>query len=166
MRVRSMTRCAVFVGAMAVCAWLAVPLAGVPVTMQTLGLFLALGLLGGRLGTVSVAVYLLLGAVGLPVFSGFQGGFGILFSPNGGFLWGFLLAAGAYWVLEKWVPLWGKMVLCQLILYLCGLGWFLLFCCDGLWAAAAATVLPYLAPDAAKLALSLLLTAKLSPHLH
>ncbi|MBQ3214568.1 MAG: biotin transporter BioY [Oscillospiraceae bacterium] len=166
MRIRYMTRCAIFVGAMALCAWLAVPLAGVPVTMQTLGFFLALGLLGSRLGMVTVGVYLIIGAVGLPVFSGFQGGFAILLGPTGGFLWGFLIAAGLNWLLEKWVPLWVRMVLCQLVIYLCGLIWFSFLYGESLWAVAMVTVLPYLLPDAAKLILSLFLILKLRQHLY
>ena len=55
---------------MTVCSWISVP-AAVPFTMQTFGVFMAIGLLGGKRGTAAVAVYLLLGAAGLPVFSGF-----------------------------------------------------------------------------------------------
>ena len=58
-----------------VCAWIQIPLGPIAFTMQTFGVFAAVGLLGGKLGTLAVAVYLLLGASGAPVFTGFSGGF-------------------------------------------------------------------------------------------
>ena len=81
---------ALFAALMALCAWVTVPYA-VPFTMQTFGVFLALLLLGGKRGTICMAVYLLLGAVGLPVFSGFRGGVGALVGSTGGYLVGFIV---------------------------------------------------------------------------
>lgn len=70
---------------------LAVPLpGGVPFTLQTLVIPLIAAAFGWQLGTGAVALYLLLGAAGLPVFSGASGGIAVLFGPNGGFLWAFL----------------------------------------------------------------------------
>lgn len=77
----------------ALCAWISVPLGPVPFTMQTFGIFAALGLLGGRRGTLAFLIYLLLGIVGLPVFSGFSAGAGVLFGATGGYLLGYLAAA-------------------------------------------------------------------------
>ena len=76
---------------MTVCSWISVP-AAVPFTMQTFGVFMAIGLLGGKRGTAAVAVYLLLGAAGLPVFSGFTGGIGHIVGPTGGYPIGFMAA--------------------------------------------------------------------------
>lgn len=76
----------------ALCAWISVPLGPVPFTMQTFGIFAALGLLGGRRGTLAFLIYLLLGIVGLPVFSGFSAGAGVLFGATGGYLLGYLAA--------------------------------------------------------------------------
>ena len=86
-RTRAMVYIAAFAALMAACAWISIP-AAVPFTMQTFGVFLALGLLGGRRGTIAVLVYLLLGAMGLPVFAGFMGGFGVLLGTTGGYLAG------------------------------------------------------------------------------
>lgn len=164
MKVKSMTRCALFTALMAVCGWLAVPFGDGAVTMQTLAVFLALGLLGGTWGSVSILLYLCLGAVGLPVFAGFQGGFGVLLGPTGGFLWGFLVAAVAYRLLEKCLPLWLKLVLCQLICYTCGILWYYFaYAQSGLWAVILKTLIPYLIPDGLKLSLSLFLVKKLPP---
>ena len=67
----------IFVVLIAVCSWISIPLT-VPVTLQTFGVFIAVGLLGGKRGTLAVLVYILMGAIGIPVFSGFTGGIGIL----------------------------------------------------------------------------------------
>ena len=70
MKVRNMALCALFAALLCVCAWVSVPVGDAAITMQTFGIFLALGVLGGKRGSISVAIYLLLGIVGLPVFSG------------------------------------------------------------------------------------------------
>ena len=71
-----LTLCGIFAALLAICAWITIPFAAVPFTLQTFCVFAALGLLGGKRGTIAIAVYLLLGAVGVPVFSGFQGEIG------------------------------------------------------------------------------------------
>ncbi|MBP5250511.1 MAG: biotin transporter BioY, partial [Lachnospiraceae bacterium] len=84
---------------MAVCAWITIP-AAVPFTLQTFAVFLAICVLGGKNGTIAVFVYILLGAVGLPVFSGFKGGVGVLLGNTGGYIIGFLFSALVMWLLE------------------------------------------------------------------
>ena len=68
-----------------ICSWISIP-GPVPFTLQTFAVFTALLLLGTRDGLISIVVYLLLGAVGVPVFSGFSGGIGHLLGPTGGYL--------------------------------------------------------------------------------
>ena len=97
---------ALFVAVMAVCSWISIP-ATVPFTLQTFGVFLSVGLLGGKRGSLAVLVYLLLGAVGLPVFSGFTGGIGHLLGPTGGYIIGFIFSALLMWLAER---LFGKSV--------------------------------------------------------
>ncbi len=77
---------------MIICAFITIPFY-VPFTMQTFALFIIIGLLGTKKAFISVCLYLLLGAVGLPVFSGFKGGIGTLLGVTGGYLIGFLLTA-------------------------------------------------------------------------
>ena len=89
---------ALFAVLLMVCAWITIPLT-VPFTLQTFGVFAALGTLGGRRGTLAVLAYLLLGLVGLPVFSGFQGGPGVLLGTTGGYILGFLASALLYWAM-------------------------------------------------------------------
>ena len=161
MAVKNMTRCGLFAALLCVCAWLSLPLGGLVISLQSFGLFLALGTLGGKRGTVCVAVYLALGAVGLPVFTGFQSGFGALLGPTGGYLWGFLAAALVYWGLEKRLPRWICMALGMAVCYACGTAWYLMAFGGGFFPVLALCVLPYLLPDAIKLGLALLLSRRL-----
>lgn len=161
MAVRNMTRCALFAALMAVCAWIAIPVGQMAVSMQSFAVLLALGTLGGKRGMAAIAVYLALGAVGLPVFTGFRGGIGVLLGPTGGYLWGFLAAGIVYWLLEKRLPQWGNFALGMAVCYGCGSTWYLLAFGGDFWAVTAMCVLPYLLPDAAKLAAALLMSRKL-----
>lgn len=89
--VRQLVLAAVFAAMLAVLSQIAFPLpSGIPVTLQTFAVALCGFALGSKPGVLSVSVYLLLGAVGIPVFAGFQGGVGIVFGVTGGFLIGFL----------------------------------------------------------------------------
>ncbi|HHY61154.1 MAG TPA: biotin transporter BioY [Clostridia bacterium] len=92
MRSREVLFCALMVAVLAVLAQLALPLGPVPFTLSIFGVYLAGGLLGERLGVLSMLAYLLLGAFGAPVFSGGRGGLPVLAGPTGGFLWGYVIA--------------------------------------------------------------------------
>jgi len=78
---------------LAASAWIAIPLGAVPITLQTFFVVLAALLLPARWVAASLGLYLLLGVAGLPVFSGGNGGLGVLFGPTGGYLLGFLIGA-------------------------------------------------------------------------
>ena len=80
---KDMAYIALLVVLIAVCSWISIP-SVVPFTMQTFGVFCAVGLLGGFRGTVAVLIYILMGLIGLPVFSNFNGGAGYLMGPTGG----------------------------------------------------------------------------------
>lgn len=162
MKIRNMSRCAVLAAVMTVCAWISVPLGDQAVSLQTFALFLTLGLLGGKLGTVTVLVYLLLGAVGLPVFTGFRGGMGILLGPTGGYLWGFFGSCLIYWFFETRFPRYLNMTLGLLACYFCGTAWYYYMYAPGaLWPVIMTCVVPYLIPDAVKLLLALPLSQRL-----
>ena len=161
---------ALFAALIAVCAWITIP-GAVPFTLQTMGVFLAVGLLGGKRGTAAVLVYILLGAVGMPVFSGFSGGVGRLLGTTGGYIIGFLVAALAMWAMEaifgkaKWVlPV--SMLLGLLLCYAFGTAWFLVLYTQTKGAISVASVLsmcvvPFIIPDLLKIALALVLTGRL-----
>lgn len=95
----SRTRSVAFVGLtiaiMAVSAWVTIPLGPVPFTLQMFAVTFAIVLLTPAQALAAISGYLLLGAVGLPVFSGMRGGIGVLAGPTGGFLWGYLLGVAA-----------------------------------------------------------------------
>ncbi len=84
---------AVFTAVVCICSQLTIPLPLMPITLQTFGICLCGFVLKAKSGVISVLVYLLLGTVGVPVFSAFRAGPSMLFGPTGGFLWGFLLLA-------------------------------------------------------------------------
>lgn len=166
-----MVQIGLFAAVMAVCAWISVPAPAplVPFTMQTFGVFLTLELLGGKRGTLSILVYMLLGAVGVPVFSGFRGGMSVLFGTTGGYILGFLLTALLYWGVTHLLgrKLWVRvmaLVVGLLVCYLFGTIWFSILYTQqkaplGIGAAMMLCVVPYLLPDAVKLALAMGLSA-------
>lgn len=93
-KVRSLIVCGLFSAIIAVLTFIHIPLpSGIPLTLQIFAVALCGYTLGSLRGISSTAVYIALGAVGLPVFSGFMGGVAHLAGPTGGFLWGFLLLA-------------------------------------------------------------------------
>lgn len=174
-RAKDIAYIAVFTALIAVGAWIAVPTpVRIDFTLQTLGVFLAVGVLGGRRGTLAVAAYLLLGAVGAPVFSGFSGGLSALVSPSGGYLIGFFFAALFMWAVEKAAggKLWKlgvSMVVGLLICYAFGTAWFMVVYpmggeAVGLWTALTWCVFPYVPFDLIKIALALGLTSQLRRH--
>ena len=157
---RDLTRIAVFAALMAVCSWITIP-ATVPFTLQTLGVFLAVGLLGGRRGTLAIVVYVLLGAIGMPVFAGF----------SSGYIVGFVFSALLMWAMEKAlgrsVPVLAvSMVLGLIICYAFGTAWFYFAFTSTKGAVTLMTVLgwcviPFIIPDLLKIACALLLTVRL-----
>jgi biotin transport system substrate-specific component len=174
-RVKDLTYIALFAALMAICAWIAIPTPwNVSYTLQTMAVFLAVGVLGGKRGTLAVLVYLLLGAVGLPVFSGFRGGLAALLGTTGGYIIGFLASALLMWALERFVgqspvKLALSMVLALLVCYAFGTAWFYYFYTQNTGAITLAVVLvkcvtPYIIPDLIKIALAVLLTGRLRPH--
>ena len=165
---------ALFAVLMAVCAWITIPMT-VPFTLQIFAVFAALVTLGGRRGTYAVVVYLLLGAVGLPVGAGFQGGLGWLLGTTGGYIVGFLCIALLYWLLTaklgESLPV--VIAACVLGLALCyafGTAWFMAVYARtsgpvGVMTALGWCVFPYIIPDLVKLALAVLLSRRVKKFL-
>lgn len=166
---------AVFVALMAVCSWITIPTpTRIDFTLQTLALFLAVGVLGGWRGTLAVAAYLLLGLAGAPVFSGFSGGPGALLTPSGGYLVGFLFTALTMWGMERLLgrKLWVlglSMALGMVVYDVFGTAWFMVVYpmggeTVGLLTALTWCVFPYLPFDIAKLAVAFGLSGQLRRH--
>ena len=154
----------------AICSQIQIP-AAVPFTLQTFAIFLTCGLLGGKKGTVSVLIYILLGAVGLPVFAGFKGGVGALLGTTGGYIIGFIFTALIMWLIEKlagkkMIPLGISMVCGLLVCYAFGTAWFIYVYTNtkepvGFLTALSWCVFPFIIPDIIKIALALALTSRL-----
>ena len=169
MKAKNMALCGLFAAVLTICAWISVPFGDSVITLQTLGIFLTLGLLGGKLGSLTVLIYLLLGAIGAPVFSAFRGGPGALLGTTGGYLFGFMLTSLVYWCItsHRDTPILRliAMILGLLLCYGCGSWWYMTHYLNPdtltLGLVLLKCVLPYLLPDAVKLFLAWLLTGKL-----
>lgn len=157
----------VFTVLIAICSWISIPTA-IPFSLQTFAVFLAVAVLGGKRGTLAVAVYVLLGAVGVPVFAEFTGGIGIILRSTGGYIIGFIFSALMMWLMESLLgrKLWVQavsMVLGLLACYAVGTAWFMFVYMRDTGAVGLSTVLgwcviPFLIPDAVKIVLALTLS--------
>lgn len=168
---RDMIYIAMFAIIIAICSWISVP-ATVPFTLQTFGVFVAVGVLGGKRGSLSVLVYLLLGVIGVPVFAGFSGGLGVLLGSTGGYIIGFLFSALIMWGMEI---LFGKsnvvlvvsMIVGLLVCYLFGTVWFMSVYARttgpiGVMTALGWCVFPYIIPDGIKIVLAMILCKRMA----
>lgn len=171
-KTKDMAYIAVFAVLIAVCSWISIPTT-VPFTLQTFAVFLTVGVMGGKRGSLAVLVYILLGCVGVPVFAGFSGGIGVLAGQTGGYIVGFLFSALVMWGIERiagtrlWVQA-ASMVLGLLVCYAVGTAWFLVVYGQNTGTVGIGTVLgwcviPFIVPDLVKIALAVLMTRRLSP---
>ncbi len=171
--IRDMTIIAQHAAIIAVCSWIQIPSSPVPFTLQTFAVFLTVYVLGTKRAILSVLIYILLGAAGLPVFSGFRGGPGILFGATGGFIIGFLFMAPVIGLLisvsgDRPVPVILSMAAGLLVCYLFGAVWFMIFSAMTSGALPLTdilkiTVLPFILPDIAKLVLAYLTGRTIKP---
>ncbi len=166
LKTRDLAFIAVCAALITVCSWISVPFA-VPFTLQTFAIFFTLYFLGGRRGIQSVIIYILLGAVGVPVFSGFKGGMGALFGTTGGYIMGFVFTCLVYWAFEMFVgkKLWiqiASMVIGLIVCYAFGTAWFMIAYAKNtgpisLMTALGWCVFPFIVPDLVKIALAVFL---------
>ena len=164
--VREMTAAAMMTAVTAVCAWISVP-ANVPFTLQTFAVFAAVLILGARGSLLSITAYLLLGAVGVPVFAGFKGGTGILLGNTGGYLIGFIFIPLICLGVEK---LFGRkliftipaLIIGLFVCYTFGTAWFIHVSTKAVTVRQALKwcVIPFIIPDIAKLALAAVLSVR------
>lgn len=167
-----LTLCALFAALTAICSQIQIPLPMIPINLALLSVHLAGTLLGAKYGSLSMAVYVVLGLVGVPVFSSFTGGPGILFGKTGGYIVGYILAAFVVGMLTQKTKLgksfWGlcvAMVAGVLACYALGTLWFMMITHMTLWVTLGYCVVPFLPGDALKILLAALLTQKLKSRL-
>lgn len=170
---RRLTLCAVMAAVMCVIAPISIPIGPISITGGTLVIYLAAYLLGGVWGAVSVLVYLLVGFVGLPVFSNYMGGAARLLGPTGGYLVGYLpmvLLAGAVarWAAHRFdgkgkagavltlAVQFAGMVAATAVLYAFGTAWYCVQAGVDIQKALAACVFPFIPFDLIKMAAALL----------
>lgn len=155
----------VFAALMCVISPFAVPIGPVSITLATFGVYLSGAVLGSKRGGAAVAVYLMLGFVGLPVFSGFAGGIHRLFSPTGGYLVGYIPCAFIAGIFaEKFRKPWADvagMAAGTAVLYVLGTAWFCLVSHTAVIPALMSCVFPFLPGDALKIICAAALCARL-----
>lgn len=173
MNTKKLALCGVCAAIICALAPLAIPLAGlVPISLATFAVMLGGVLLGGRYGALSVLIYLLLGAVGVPVFSGYSAGLGVLIGPTGGYLVGYIPLAfltGALYErfgkphkgIKNYAVMIASMLSGTIVLYTFGTAWYCITTNTGVIAALAMCVVPFLPGDAAKIAVVTILTPQL-----
>ena len=154
-----LTSCALMAALLCVLAPVAIPVGPIPVTLATLVLYLSVWILDTWGALIAAGLYLLLGAAGLPVFSGFQGGLGKIAGPTGGYLVGYLLLVLTAGLIRKAVksrvfPTALGMVLGTVILYTFGTAWFVIQTNSGIPYALTVCVLPFIGFDAAKIVIA------------
>jgi biotin transport system substrate-specific component len=163
----SLAFCALFAAFTAVLSQLSIPIQPVPINLATLSVYLAGAVLGAKYAAVSQAVYVLLGAAGLPVFAQFSGGIHVILGPTGGYIIGYIAAA---WLIGYLCDRFGRklpqlaafMTAGILFCYLLGTAWFMFVTKTGLVASLTMCVLPFIPGDAAKIAFAAVLAPRLN----
>lgn len=169
-KTRDIVYMSVFTAMISICSWISIP-ASIPFTLQTMGVFTTVGLLGGKRGTLTVLTYILLGAIGIPVFAGLTGGISVLLGTTGGYIMGFLLSALLMWGIEtimgrNQIVLAFSMVAGLIVCYVFGTAWFMLIYTQhsgviGLSTVLGLCVIPFIIPDLIKIGVALFLTNRL-----
>ena len=156
MKTKQLVRIALMAAVLCVLAPWKIPVGPIPITLASFGVYLAAGVLGPLEGTIAVVVYVLLGGVGVPVFSGFTGGAGCLLGLTGGYILGYIpCAAVSGLLMGRNAPLWRRalaLVAGTAVLYALGTAMYCIQSGKALAAALAACVLPFLPLDAVKIA--------------
>ena len=164
--IRDMAMTAVFTAVLCAVAPFSLFIGPIPLSFATFIIYLAAGTLDFRSGVVSVALYVALGAVGLPVFTGFEGGFQKIAGVTGGFIIGYIVCAAAIGSVmllpgkKRFTYIFG-MVIGTLLLYTCGTAWFMLQTGSSLRASLMLCAVPFFPGDAAKIAAASIIAPQL-----
>lgn len=168
---KHVTLIALFAALLAVCSQIVIPLpfTPIPINLGTFAVFLTGALLSPLCAGLSIFTYVLLGGVGVPVFSKFGAGPSVLFGPTGGYIFGYLVAALiiSFLLYQKKRPLWLEALILVLGLAACyafGTAWYVVLTHTPVWAALGACVFPFLPGDALKILLAVFLVRRLRPH--
>ena len=129
-RARDITLCAFFAALSAVLSQASIPLGPVPITFTHFSIFTAVGLLGAKQGTLSQVIFVMIGLAGVPIFSGFSGGIGVIATPVGGFIVGYIFCAlTAGIIMDRFGRSVSALLVAMLagwvVTYLFGIPWFM-----------------------------------------
>lgn len=170
-QLRNMVYAALMAALTAAGAYIAIPIGPVPIVLQNLFIMLAGLLLGGRWGLISVAVYLVAGAIGLPVFAGGTGGIGKFIGPTGGYLVSYLVAVFLIGTISEKgkgrisVDI-GAMILGTLVVYAIGVTWLKVVTGMDFTKAVTVGMLPFLIGDGLKIAAAIPIARAIRPIMH
>ncbi|MCD8037309.1 MAG: biotin transporter BioY [Clostridiales bacterium] len=166
MKTRDLVQIGLFAAIICVFAPFSLPINVIPISLVTFAIYLAAGVLGAKKGTAAVVIYILLGAIGLPVFSGFGAGIGKIMGVTGGYIIGYVPCAyisGA--IIDKFSAKKPAYVIAFVVgtavLYAFGTAWFMVQSGNGLAASLTTCVIPFLAGDAVKIACATVLSVQL-----
>ena len=152
---------AVMTALLCILAPVSIPVGPVPISLATLIIYLSVYILGRKMATVSVAVYLIIGMVGVPVFSGFSAGVAKIAGPTGGYLIGYILLALvsglAVDLFKNKVLQFVGFVIATALLYALGTVWFCIVTGSTVVAALGLCVLPFIPGDIAKIVIAMIL---------
>ena len=175
--VKSMVYMALMVALICVCAWISIPAPPplVPFTLQTFAIFVVSGLFGWKKSGIILCVYVLLGMVGLPVFTQFKGGVGAIVGPTGGYIVGFVLQAVVTGLMieklgNKTITMAIAMIVGLAVCYAFGTAWFVVVYTSTkgamtVGAALLMCVVPYLIPDFVKMVVAITVVKAVSKQL-
>lgn len=166
MKVKDMVITAVFAAIICMVSPFTIPIGPIPLSLATLAIYIAASTLNWKFGTLSVVVYVAIGAIGLPVFSNFGAGIQRLVGPTGGFIIGYILCALVIGLIlkkhsiKKWLyPV--AMVIGTIVLYACGTAWFMFSLDYTLVSALMVTTVPFLIGDVIKIVLASVIAPRL-----
>lgn len=166
-KIREMTLAAVAAAIICICAPWKIPVGPIPITLATFAVYFVSAVLGWRRGTVATAVYVMLGTVGLPVFSGFMGGIHIVTGVTGGYIIGYIplaLITGLFSGAKRhWLMMPLGMILGTAALYVFGTAWYCIAAKSAVLPAVSMCVLPFIPLDLVKIVAATLLAAGVKP---
>lgn len=172
-KIKDIVLISLFSAIIVVCSFITIP-AAIPFTLQTFAVFLCLNILGAKKGIISILIYIFIGVVGLPVFSGFNGGIGALLNVTGGYIVGFIFSALIFWVITSVFNKKSRKIINLIasfmgliVCYIFGTLWYiLLFIKNGeainFISAFTICVLPFIIPDILKIVLSVVISEKIN----
>lgn len=166
MKTKQLTMCALFIALTAICSQIQIPLPMVPINLALFAIYMAGSLLGPKYGSITIIGYVVLGAVGLPIFVGFNGGFAVLTGPTGGYIIGYIFTSFLVGFITKHIGFsWWKLALSMLlglaVCYIVGTIWFMYITSNNLAVSLTYCILPFLPGDAIKISLATILTLRL-----